>query len=229
MIVAAVRLRRTATGANSPPSARIRGAPAIGIPQDLMLRPSHCGSARRFRRSALGIAIRDDRCACRDRYELTVIAAVVVGGVAIRGGAGSILGWRLAPGLAGDPQRPYPGASRSALVAGRLRPRHPYRRGSDAPRSASHVCVAGRAGLPCGLAAAQCVAGRWLRLRRAAPPAAASVALLYAVVELPNFATLFNLSQAIAGAARTRSDRAAHGATDHCARNRLVRCEHPCR
>ena len=61
-------------------------------------------------------------------YELTVIAAAVVGGVAIRGGAGTVAGIVLG-GLDAPchPQRAPPRAGRSALAPGRLRPRHPRR------------------------------------------------------------------------------------------------------
>ncbi|MGA9848478.1 MAG: ABC transporter permease, partial [Roseiarcus sp.] len=95
MIVAAVLLRRTATGREffaigSNPS----GAELIGIPSRrlILLAFSIAGLLAGFAGAlwASRYATIDARVAYG--YELTVIAAAVVGGVAIRGGAGTILG-----------------------------------------------------------------------------------------------------------------------------------------
>jgi rhamnose transport system ATP-binding protein len=95
MIVAAVLLRRTATGREffaigSNPS----GAELIGIPSKrlILLAFSIAGLLAGFAGAlwASRYATIDARVAYG--YELTVIAAAVVGGVAIRGGAGTILG-----------------------------------------------------------------------------------------------------------------------------------------
>jgi rhamnose transport system ATP-binding protein len=95
MIAAAILLRRTATGRElfaigSNPS----GADLIGIPSKrlILLAFSIAGSL-----AGLTGALWASRYATIDArvaygYELTVIAAAVVGGVAIRGGAGTILG-----------------------------------------------------------------------------------------------------------------------------------------
>ena len=62
-------------------------------------------------------------------FELTVIASVVVGGVAIRGGAGTVLGVALgALTLLVIQNGLTLVRSRSALAAGRIWPRHPARR-----------------------------------------------------------------------------------------------------
>jgi len=95
MISAAVLLRRTATGREffaigSNPS----GADLIGIPSKrlILLAFSIAGLLAGFAGAlwASRYATIDARVAYG--YELTVIAAAVVGGVAIRGGAGTILG-----------------------------------------------------------------------------------------------------------------------------------------
>ena len=95
MISAAVLLRRTATGREffaigSNPS----GAELIGIPSKrlILLAFSIAGLLAGFAGAlwASRYATIDARVAYG--YELTVIAAAVVGGVAIRGGAGTILG-----------------------------------------------------------------------------------------------------------------------------------------
>jgi rhamnose transport system ATP-binding protein len=95
MIVAAVLLRRTATGREffaigSNPG----GAELIGIPSRrlILLAFSIAGLLAGFAGAlwASRYATIDARVAYG--YELTVIAAAVVGGVAIRGGAGTILG-----------------------------------------------------------------------------------------------------------------------------------------
>ena len=125
-------------------------------------------------------------------YELSVIAAVVVGGVAIRGGAGTVLGVALGAIVApGHPQRPHAGPHRSALAAGRLRTRHPR---GDRDRRLRHPALRSRT---CKGAVSNLLQrfGSW----EAALGTVTIVVILAAAISTPSFVGVFNLSQAAAG------------------------------